>query len=86
MRIRKLADIEREAILIALYRFRGNRTQTAKALGVSLRTIRNKIDQYRIEGAWVIPCPCQYGYRAMGPIPCPNHAVDLTPHPEEARV
>ncbi|QDG51372.1 sigma-54-dependent Fis family transcriptional regulator [Persicimonas caeni] len=49
-----LDDVQREVILNALARFNGNRTQTARALGVSVRTIRNKIRTYREQG---IPVP-----------------------------
>lgn len=49
-----LEDVQREVILNALARFNGNRTQTARALGVSVRTIRNKIRTYREQG---IPVP-----------------------------
>jgi DNA-binding NtrC family response regulator len=42
-----LTDVRRKIILGTLERFNGNRTKTAEALGVSLRTIRNKIKEYR---------------------------------------
>lgn len=51
--IRPLKEIEREYILQALVYFRGSRTYAAKALGMSLRTLRFKIAQYRDEGHWV---------------------------------
>ncbi len=45
-----LEAIEREVILAALRRHFGNRTHAAAALGVSVRTIRNKLRAYRAQG------------------------------------
>jgi transcriptional regulator with PAS, ATPase and Fis domain len=45
-----LTDVRRKVILGTLERFDGNRTKTAEALGVSLRTIRNKLREYRERG------------------------------------
>jgi two-component system, response regulator FlrC len=45
-----LDDIERFVILEALEHHSGNRTHTAKALGVSIRTLRNKLATYRQMG------------------------------------
>jgi DNA-binding NtrC family response regulator len=45
---RTVADVERELILSTLERFDGNRTHTAKALGLSVRTIRNRLREYRL--------------------------------------
>ncbi|RYZ67863.1 MAG: sigma-54-dependent Fis family transcriptional regulator [Proteobacteria bacterium] len=42
-----LNDIERNVILQALSFHHGNRTHTAKALGISIRTLRNKLAEYR---------------------------------------
>jgi len=42
-----LNDIERSVILQALQYHSGNRTHTAKALGISIRTLRNKLADYR---------------------------------------
>lgn len=42
----KLADIERKVILDTLKRCGGNRTKTADKLGISLRTLRNKLKSY----------------------------------------
>ncbi len=39
--------IERKVILDALEYHKGNRTHTAKALGISIRTLRNKLSDYR---------------------------------------
>lgn len=48
-----LADAERALILQALEDCGGNRTQAAKRLKVSVRTLRNKINLYRGQGCKV---------------------------------
>ncbi len=45
-----LDEIERNVILEALKYHEGNRTHTAKALGISIRTLRNKLAEYRVMG------------------------------------
>jgi two-component system response regulator FlrC len=45
-----LADLERMAILEALRRVHGNRTHAARLLGISLRTLRNKLRILRHTG------------------------------------
>ncbi len=47
---RTLDDIERTVIIEALQYHQGNRTHTAKALGISIRTLRNKLSDYRLLG------------------------------------
>ena len=42
--------IERELVVQTLARCDGNRTRAARVLGVSVRTLRNKIRQYTAEG------------------------------------
>jgi DNA-binding NtrC family response regulator len=42
----KLADFERLVILQTLKRHSQNRTHTAKALGIGIRTLQRKIKQY----------------------------------------
>ncbi|MBV5271923.1 MAG: helix-turn-helix domain-containing protein [Afipia sp.] len=46
-------EIERELVLQTLARYEGNRTHAARVLGVSVRTLRNKIRQYSADGAEV---------------------------------
>ena len=45
-----LSEIEQNVILEALKHFSGNRTHAAKALGISIRTLRNKLAEYRVMG------------------------------------
>ncbi|HVU23674.1 MAG TPA: sigma-54 dependent transcriptional regulator [Opitutus sp.] len=45
--IRPISELEKDAIGAALRRFDGNRTQAASALGISVRTLRNKLHEYR---------------------------------------
>lgn len=47
---RTIADVERDMILNTLDHCLGNRTHAANILGISIRTLRNKISQYRDEG------------------------------------
>ncbi len=48
-----LDDIEKSVILEALQYHSGNRTHTARALGISIRTLRNKLADYRRIGIHV---------------------------------
>ncbi|MAF68851.1 MAG: sigma-54-dependent Fis family transcriptional regulator [Micavibrio sp.] len=48
---RSLADVEREMILNTLDNCLGNRTHAAKILGISIRTLRNKLNQYKEDGS-----------------------------------
>ena len=43
----RLADLERDAILRALSLTGGARQQTADLLGISVRTLRNKLNLYQ---------------------------------------
>ncbi|PTX90883.1 sigma-54 dependent transcriptional regulator [Opitutus sp. ER46] len=46
----KLDELEKQAIRAALKQMGGNRTQAAAALGISIRTLRNKLQEYREAG------------------------------------
>ena len=46
----KLDEVERKYILQTLYFVHQNRTKAAEILGISIRTLRNKINLYREEG------------------------------------
>jgi len=45
-----ISDIERDLVLATLADAGGNRTLSARALGISVRTLRNKITQYSAQG------------------------------------
>jgi DNA-binding NtrC family response regulator len=45
-----VADVERELVLQTLARCNGNRTHAARVLGVSVRTLRNRIKLYAARG------------------------------------
>ncbi|CAN7671489.1 AAA family ATPase [Devosia sp. Root413D1] len=47
---RTVADVERDLILDTLDHVLGNRTHAANILGISIRTLRNKLNQYADEG------------------------------------
>ncbi|AWB06657.1 sigma-54-dependent Fis family transcriptional regulator (plasmid) [Azospirillum humicireducens] len=53
---RTVADVERDLILETLTHCLGNRTHAANILGISIRTLRNKLKQYGDEGRNV-PAP-----------------------------
>jgi DNA-binding NtrC family response regulator len=46
----RLDELEKQAIRAALRQTNGNRTQAAAALGISIRTLRNKLQEYREAG------------------------------------
>jgi DNA-binding NtrC family response regulator len=46
----RLDELEKQAIRAALTQTAGNRTQAAAALGISIRTLRNKLQEYRESG------------------------------------
>jgi len=46
-----VSEIERELVLQTLARCNGNRTHAARMLGLSVRTMRNKIRQFSAEGS-----------------------------------
>ena len=53
-----LADMERSLIIDTLQHCLGNRTHAAGVLGISIRTLRNKLRQYAGEG-FAVPLPGQ---------------------------
>ncbi|MBI1954222.1 MAG: sigma-54-dependent Fis family transcriptional regulator, partial [Proteobacteria bacterium] len=50
-----VSEVERELILGTLYHCLGNRTQAANILGISIRTLRNKLREYMNAGIDVMP-------------------------------
>ncbi len=52
---RTVADVERDLIIDTLKHTLGNRTHAAKILGISIRTLRNKLNAYVQDGMAVPP-------------------------------
>jgi len=50
---RTISDVEQDMILNTLDHCLGNRTHAAKILGISIRTLRNKLNQYKDDGVAV---------------------------------
>ena len=55
---RTVAEVERDLILETLRHCLGNRTRTAAVLGISIRTLRNKLNDYAAAG---MPVPSANG-------------------------
>jgi DNA-binding NtrC family response regulator len=51
-----VAEVERDLIIETLHHCLGNRTHAANILGISIRTLRNKLRQYTQEGI-AVPMP-----------------------------
>ena len=45
-----LSEVEKRHILSALEHSKGNRTHAARTLGISIRTLRNKLNEYNYKG------------------------------------
>jgi DNA-binding NtrC family response regulator len=52
---RTVADVERDLILETLKHCLGNRTHASNILGISIRTLRNKLNEYAADGAPIPP-------------------------------
>jgi two-component system, response regulator FlrC len=52
---RTVAEVERDLILETLKHCLGNRTHAANVLGISIRTLRNKLNEYTADGVPVPP-------------------------------
>jgi DNA-binding NtrC family response regulator len=62
---RTVADVERDLILETLKHCLGNRTHAANILGISIRTLRNKLNEYAGDGM-PIPPPGNGEFRMAG--------------------
>jgi DNA-binding NtrC family response regulator len=51
---RSMKEMEQDLILRTLEELEGNRTHAAKALGISIRTLRNKLSDYKRQGGMQI--------------------------------
>jgi DNA-binding NtrC family response regulator len=60
---RTVAEVERDLILETLKHCLGNRTHAANILGISIRTLRNKLNEYAADGA---PIPPPHGGELRG--------------------
>lgn len=47
-RIMTLQELEKKLIIETLQKLKNNRTKTAEALGISIRTLRNKLQEYKL--------------------------------------
>ena len=54
-----IRDVERDLVLETLANTDGNRTESARLLGVSVRTLRNRIAEYAADGIDVPRHPTQ---------------------------
>ena len=52
---RTVADVERDLIIDTLHHCLGNRTHAANILGISIRTLRNKLNEYASDGVTIPP-------------------------------
>lgn len=59
---RTVAEVERDLILETLKHCLGNRTRAANILGISIRTLRNKLNEYAADGS---PIPPPHGSSAL---------------------
>jgi two-component system response regulator FlrC len=67
---RTIAEVERDLILGTLRHTLGNRTHAAALLGISIRTLRNKLKQFVEEGLPVPPPGAEGGARVGEGEPC----------------
>jgi DNA-binding NtrC family response regulator len=59
--IKKLEDVEREYIFTVMELYGWNRTHACKALGISVRTLRNRLSIYKMQGFDVPVSPAGAG-------------------------
>jgi DNA-binding protein Fis len=61
-----ISEVEQELILKTLNHFAGNRTRASITLGISVRCLRDKINQFRAQGVNVLQA--QSGHLRIRPI------------------
>jgi DNA-binding NtrC family response regulator len=71
---RRVEEVERDLILETLTHCLGNRTRAAEILGISIRTLRNKLHEYRAQGVAVPVLPGQQPLPPAAP-PLPPRAA-----------
>jgi DNA-binding protein Fis len=54
-----MSEVERDLIIDTVYHCLGNRTHAANILGISIRTLRNKLKQYSEDGV-AVPAPTAF--------------------------
>lgn len=57
-------EVERELVIHTLAYHCGSRTHAASVLGISIRTLRNKINEYEALGI-AVPLPGDHGLRGI---------------------
>ncbi len=65
---RTVADVERDLILETLKHCLGNRTHAANILGISIRTLRNKLNEYADGGLPITPAGAGDIHRASASV------------------
>ena len=73
-----LSVIERDLILETLAHTHGNRTVSARLLGVSVRSLRNKISEYSADGFHIPRHESRAGRSAETIVPTSTHPKDET--------
>ncbi len=68
---RTVAAVERDLIIGTLTHCLGNRTHAANILGISIRTLRNKLREYAGEGV-AVPAPASVQMAERPSLNCPN--------------
>ena len=63
---RTVAEVERDLILETLKHCLGNRTHAANILGISIRTLRNKLNEYAADGSPIPAAAWRIGARRRG--------------------
>src|SRR6202035_6187495 len=69
---RTVADVERDLILETLKHCVGNRTHAANILGISIRTLRNKLNEYADGGLPITPAGAGRYHRLAAPAGSPS--------------